>query len=449
MAKTLTEGSPARLIFAFTMPLILGNIFQQLYAFVDTLLVGRFLGVDALASVGCTGSVLFLITGFVIGLTTGLSIYTGQRFGARDAAGVRQSAAACFCICVGISIILTVLGSLLVRPILLLMQTPPEIIEGAVAFLRPVFLLTVCTVALMMQTNLLRALGDSQRPTIILAVAISINIAMEAFFLLVLQWGVWGAGLAMVLSQGIGALIALGYIALRVPLLHPRREDFCLTWHIIWEHLRIGLPMGFQASIIAIGAVILQVALNGLGPVAIAAYAAAQKVDTIAMMPMMSFGTAMAAYTAQNFGARKFDRIRKGVRQCIYMSVGFSLVAGALIIWAAPFLMQLFVSAKETEVIAGGSLYLTVNGLTYWILSLLFIFRFTLQGLGQSVAPTIAGVMELFMRSTAGIVLVQWLGLLGACLGNPMAWLGSCLPLLIAYTWTVRKFPVMVKNPEI
>ena len=210
-------------------------------------------------------------------------------------------------------------------------------------------------------------------------------------------------------------------------------------------HLAIGLPMGFQATIIAFGAVILQVALNGLGPVAVAAYAAAQKVDTIAMMPMMSFGAAMAAYTAQNYGAGKFSRIRTGVQACCRMSVGFSLAAGAFVIAAGPYLMELFVGAGEAEAIRLGQTYFFVNGLTYWILSLLFIFRYTLQGLGQSIVPTVAGVMELIMRATAGIVLVVALGFLGACLGNPMAWLGSCVPLAIAYFMTVRRLPKEVR----
>ena len=206
-------------------------------------------------------------------------------------------------------------------------------------------------------------------------------------------------------------------------------------------HLAIGLPMGFQATIIAFGAVILQVALNGLGAVPVAAYAAAQKVDTIAMMPMMSFGAAMAAYTAQNYGAGKFSRIRVGVQKCCRMSVGFSLLAGAFVIAAGPYFMTLFVGPEEVEAIRLGQTYFLVNGLTYWILSLLFIFRYTLQGLGQSIVPTVAGVMELVMRATAGLFLVEAMGFLGACLGNPMAWLGSCVPLAIAYFITIRRLP--------
>ena len=441
MAKDMTEGSPARLILFFTLPLIAGNIMQQLYAFIDTLLVGRFLGIEALAAVGSTGSLMFLLLGFVIGLTSGFSICTGQRYGARDADGVRRSAAACAVLALSTALVLSVVGFFFCRPLLEVMNTPRELLDNATAFFSIICGGTIFATGALMAANILRALGDSKMPTLIIGIGIAVNIALEVLFLLVFGWGIPGAAFATVVSWAFATGIFLVYIARRVPELHVRRDDWRLSWRFLREHLEIGLPMGFQASIIAFGAVILQVALNGLGPVSVAAYAAAQKVDTIAMMPMMSFGAAMAAYTAQNYGAGKFSRIRDGVRKCSWMSVGFSLVGGALIIAAGPFVMELFVGAEEQEAIRLGQLYLTVNGLTYWILAFLFIFRYTLQGLGQSIVPTVAGVMELIMRATAGIFLVDILGFLGASLGNPMAWLGSCVPLAAAYVMTVRRLP--------
>ena len=445
MAKDMTEGSPARLILFFTLPLIAGNIMQQLYAFIDTLLVGRFLGLEALAAVGCTGSLMFLLLGFVIGLTSGLAIYTGQRYGAKDATGVRESAAACIALSFVIAVFLSIVGFFACRPLLELMHTPEELLDNATGFFSIICGGAVFATSALMAANILRSLGDSKMPTFILGCGIAINIALELLFLLVFGWGVPGAALATVVSWAIATGVFLLYIARRVPELHVRREDWRLSWSFLRAHLAIGLPMGFQATIIAFGAVILQVALNGLGPVAVAAYAAAQKVDTIAMMPMMSFGAAMAAYTAQNYGAGKFSRIRTGVRACCRMSVGFSLLAGALVIAAGPYFMTLFVGPEEVEAIRLGQTYFLVNGLTYWILSMLFIFRYTLQGLGQSIVPTVAGVMELVRRATAGIVLVDALGFLGACLGNPMAWLGSCVPLSIAYVMTVRRLPKEVR----
>ena len=446
MAKDMTEGSPARLILFFTLPLIAGNIMQQLYAFIDTLLVGRFLGLEALAAVGCTGSLMFLLLGFVIGLTSGLAIYTGQRYGAKDATGVRESAAACIALSFVIAVFLSIVGFFACRPLLELMHTPEELLDNATGFFSIICGGAVFATSALMAANILRSLGDSKMPTFILGCGIAINIALELLFLLVFGWGVPGAALATVVSWALATGIFLLYIARRVPELHVRREDWRLSWSFLRAHLAIGLPMGFQATIIAFGAVILQVALNGLGPVAVAAYAAAQKVDTIAMMPMMSFGAAMAAYTAQNYGAGKFSRIRTGVQACCLMSVGFSLLAGALVIAAGPCFMALFVGPEEVEAIRLGQTYFLVNGLTYWILSMLFIFRYTLQGLGQSIVPTIAGVMELVMRATAGLFLVEAMGFLGACLGNPMAWLGSCVPLAIAYVMTVRRLPKEVRG---
>ena len=445
MAKDMTEGSPARLILFFTLPLIAGNIMQQLYAFIDTLLVGRFLGLEALAAVGCTGSLMFLLLGFVIGLTSGLAIYTGQRYGAKDATGVRESAAACIALSFVTAVFLSIVGFFACRPLLELMHTPEELLDNATGFFSIICGGAVFATSALMAANILRSLGDSKMPTFILGCGIAINIALELLFLLVFGWGVPGAALATVVSWAIATGVFLLYIARRVPELHVRREDWRLSWSFLRAHLAIGLPMGFQATIIAFGAVILQVALNGLGAASVAAYAAAQKVDTIAMMPMMSFGAAMAAYTAQNYGAGKFSRIRTGVRACCRMSVGFSLLAGALVIAAGPYFMTLFVGPEEVEAICLGQTYFLVNGLTYWILSMLFIFRYTLQGLGQSIVPTVAGVMELVMRATAGLFLVEATGFLGACLGNPMAWLGSCVSLAIAYVMTVRRLPKEVR----
>lgn len=437
--KDMTVGNPAKLILFFTLPLLAGNIFQQLYGFVDTLIVGRFLGVEALAAVGCTGCLMFLLVGCIIGLTAGLTIITGQRFGAKDYEGVRRSAAACVEITMVMSAITAFIGAYFAREILVIMDTPPEILENAIDFITivvggsPVFALFI------VGANLVRALGDSRHPTMFLAASLTINIILEPVFLLVLERGIPGAGEAMILSQALGALIAWSYIWHSVDVLRIQRGDWRLSWDFLWQHIRVGIPMAFQTSIIAIGAVILQIALNGLGPVAVASYSAAQKVETIAMMPMMSFGIAMAAYTAQNYGAKKLARIKKGVNQCIMMSGTFSILVGIFNIFCGSYLMQLFVGDAEPQVIEYGQIYLTTTGCAYWILALLFIYRNTLQALGKSFVPTFAGVMELVMRAFVAIGLVDSLGFWGATLASPAAWLGSCVPLSIAYYYTLRK----------
>ena len=221
-------------------------------------------------------------------------------------------------------------------------------------------------------------------------------------------------------------------------MVHFHLEDVRFDKKIIWEHLRIGIAMGFQSSIIAVGAVVLQMALNGLGPIAVASFAAAHRVDGIAVMPMMSFGVAISAYTAQNFGAKKFARINEGVKKCIWMSCAFSFAVAAFNVLFGADIIELFVGAEQTQVIDYGRLFLVINSGFYWILSLMFIFRFALQGLGESIVPTIAGVMELVMRILAAIFLVEYWGYFGACLASPLAWVGACIPLTIAFL-IVRK----------
>ncbi|MFC2368222.1 MAG: MATE family efflux transporter [Selenomonas noxia] len=441
MTKNLTEGDPARLIFFFALPLVAGNMMQQLYAFIDTLIVGRFLGVNALAAVGCTGSLMFLTLGFIMGFCTGVTIYTGQRFGAGDAQGVRRSAAAC--VVLGILAVLTLTAIILplTRSLLLLMETPAEIIDGAQDFISIVFAGLTIFLLLYLQNCLIRSLGDSTTPTIFLAVTLAINVALEPVAILVLGWGIPGAALATVFSQAIGSVLFFVYIWRRVPALHTRWTDWKPDRAVLMAHLRMGLPMAFQASVIAFGAIVLQVALNNLGAIPVAAYAATQKIDAVAVMPMLSFGYALAAYTAQNYGAQKYERIRMGVRACLKMSMAFAVGIGALLIAFGSHVLALFVGADAAgaeEVIAYGEIFLLVNGSTYVILALLLVYRNVLQGLGQSVIPTIAGAMELLMRAAAAIFLCTYLGFFGACLANPLAWIGAAVPVVLAYLWTEK-----------
>lgn len=439
MIKILTQGSPAKLIFGFTLPLIAGNIFQQLYSLIDTLIVGRTIGINALAAVGCTGSIMFFLIGFVIGLTTGFSIITGQKFGAGDKDGIRQSTAACAILTILSTIVLTAAGVLLARPVLEIMQTPPEIIDDAYRFIIIICWGIAATMLFNMLSNLIRALGDSRTPLLFLVLAAVLNVVLELLFILEFSMGVAGAAWATVIAQAASGILCIFYINKYMPLLRLQKKDWHVSKAILWQHIQVGLPMGFQASIIAIGAIILQVALNHLGPVAVAAYAAAQKIDMIAGMPMMSFGMAMAAYTAQNFGANKMDRIREGVKQCTIMSVGFSIVIGAINIVYGPELIGFFVGGDEPEVVRLAQIYLSITGVSYFILSLLFIYRYTLQGLGKSFVPTLAGIMELGMRAFAAIVMTKYFGFAGASLAGPLAWLGACLPLGIAYFVVMRK----------
>ena len=437
--RNLTQGNPAKLILLFTVPLLIGNIFQQFYSIADTFIVGRTIGINALAAVGCTGSIMFLILGFAQGLTAGLSIITAQKFGAGDKKAIKESYFTGIVISMIVTIILTVISTIFAGTILEVMNTPVEIIEDAYNFVFIIFLGIIASMFFNFFSNIIRALGDSRTPLLYLVVACILNVVLEFGFILIFKMGVRGAALATVIAQGVSALLCIWYIKRNLPILKLKKNDLKISKGVFIEHVKMSLPMAFQASIIAIGALIVQFALNNLGAVSVAAYTAAQKIDTIAIQPMMSFGITMATYTAQNYGAKKYERIKEGVRKCILISVTFSVAVAIINIFGGHFLTAMFVGDDQKEVISLSQVYLTSNGIFYFVLSLLFIYRYTLQGLGQSFIPTVAGIMELLMRTFAAIMLSGPFGFLGVCLSNPLAWFGSCIPLACAYYITIRK----------
>lgn len=439
MTRKMTEGSPAKLIILFSVPLLIGNIFQQFYSMADTFIVGRIIGVNALAAVGCTGSISFLILGFAMGATGGLGIITAQRFGAKDERGVRRSVAASVWISLMITIVLTTLSVPFARQILELMQTPEELIEDAYKYIVIILAGIFASMLFNLLSNIIRALGDSKTPLLFLIIACILNIALDYGFILLLNTGVEGAAWATVIAQLISGLLCLIYIRRKIPMLHLTKEDWHVSgWEII-QHIKVALPMGFQMSIIAIGAVVLQFVLNGLGAAAVAAFTAAQRIDQIAMQPMNSFGTTMSTYAAQNYGAGQIERIKKGVLQCSLISVGFSIFIGLVNILAGYQLAGIFVGTGVPEVLEMAQTYLRINGSMYWVLAMLFIFRLTIQGLGRGVMPTVAGIMELVMRTLAAVFLASSIGFTGVSWASPLAWIGACIPLAVDYFITVRK----------
>lgn len=439
MTKSMTSGNPAKLLLLFALPVIFGNMFQQLYSIVDTIIVGRALGVHALAAVGCTGSITFLVLGFVNGFTQGLAIITSQRFGAEDEEGVKNSFAASILLSISVVIIMTIAAMLLANTILQALKTPDDIIHDAYIYLQINFFGIFAPVFFNMFSSMIRALGDSKRPLYFLITACFINIILDLIFVCIFHMGVAGAAWATIIAQSIAALFCLFHIKKHIPQLQLEKRHFQTVGNEWKEHLVFGLPMAFQMSIIAIGSMILQSALNSLGAISVAAYTAAQKIDSIATMPLSSFGAAISTYTAQNYGAGKIERIKKGVFQCILLSVGFSIFMGILNITAGGQMASVFVGNGEKEVLELAKQYLVINGVSYWTLSLLFIYRLTLQGLGQSIIPTVTGIMELVMRILGAWVLVQHFGFAGAAASNPLAWVGGCLPGLVAYYVTMHK----------
>lgn len=435
----LTKGKPYKLIFLFTIPLFIGNLFQQFYNIADTLIVGRTLGEASLAAVGSTGSISFLIIGFAQGLTAGLTIITAQRFGAKDYSGIKKSFATCISISVIVAILLTALSVTFVHPILIWMQTPPEIIQQSEKFITIIFWGIPASIAFNLLSNILRALGDSRTPLLFLIVASIINVVLDLVFILNFKMGVEGAAIATVIAQVISSILCSLLIYKKVYLLHFRKKDFTFHWFEWRQHMNVGFPMAFQASIIAIGAIALQTALNSLGTAAVAANTAGSKIDQFATQPMASFGIAMATYTAQNLGAKKYHRIILGVRQSLMMSCGFAVVAGSVIIIFAQQLVNLFLKVPNPEILRLSKIYFMINGSMYFILAILFIVRYTLQGLGKGFIPTVAGIAELVMRFLAAVVLAKAFGFKGAVLANPLAWIGSVAVLVPSYLSSVKQ----------
>ncbi|MDR1960292.1 MAG: MATE family efflux transporter [Planctomycetaceae bacterium] len=432
MMRNMTSGNPAKLIVLFTIPLLIGNLFQQFYNLVDTFIVGRYIGVDALAGVGSTGCIMFFILGFVAGFTSGLTIVTAQRFGAGDMEGMRRSFAAGILISTVLTVLLTVVSVCFVRRMLAALQTPPEALDYAYRYINLILWGLGASMMFNLLSNVMRAAGNSQTPLIFLVIACVLNIILDLTFIVGFGMDADGAALATVLSQFVSGLLCLYFLLKKGSLFRLTRQDWLITPKEIREHLRLALPMGFQMSIIAVGTIVLQYALNRLGVLSVAAYTAAQKIDLIAVLPMMSFGLAMATYTAQNYGAGKIQRIRDGVIQCSVISVVFSLVMGLINILAGYSLSMIFIidNPQATEL---SHTYLTVNGICYPILAMLFIFRSSLQGLGHNAVPTLSGVMELVMRVFAALCLTNSFGFIGACIAQPLAWLGACVPLGIAF----------------
>jgi putative MATE family efflux protein len=438
--RNLTVGNPALLIVSFAVPLFIGNLFQQFYGMADALIVGRTIGVNALAAVGCTGSISFLILGFVGGFTQGASIIASQRFGANDTTGVRKSFVVSILLSIGMTVILTAISIISARPLLQLLRTPPEIFDAAYSYITIIYAGQASMVLFNLCSNMMRAVGDSRTPLYFLMIACTINVIMDFVLILVFHTGVYGAACATVVSQFLSGILCIPVIQKKLPILRFHAADFRqISREDILTHIRMAVPMGFQMSIIAIGTVAVQFALNGLGTIAVAAFTAGQRIDQFATMPLASFGAAMVTYSAQNYGARRIDRIRKGVFQCCIISCSFALFMGILYFVAGNYFAAFFIGNGEPRAIALTHTYLRTNGSFYIFLACLFIFRQTLQGLGNSIIPTIAGISELFMRIFAAIILAAHFGFLGICLAGPLAYIGALIPLVIAIVLTMKK----------
>ena len=435
----LTQGRPLTQILLFAVPLVLGTVFQQLYSFVDTVLVGRLISVSALAAVGTTYSLNFLILGFVQGLCVGFGILLAQSFGAQDREGLQRYFLSGCVLAVVFSVILTVITVLTAEPLLRLIQTPEDILEMAADYIRVIFLGIPAAMLYNYSAGALRAVGDSRHPFYFLLFSCVLNIVLDYVFIVPLGGGVAGAAWATVLSQLLSGLLNLYWLLGRIRILKDRRQGIAVSAQHMKRLCVVGLPMGFEYSVSAIGAVVMQGAINSLGSVAVAAQTAGEKIRQMFTLPMESVGMAMATYVGQNYGARRIDRIRQGIRSGLTIQYTYCVAA-----WLAIFLLKRpcvgLVLGETTGAVAEGAVqYLSIMSVLFFIHGSLMIMRNTLQGLGYSLQAVVSGVGELLGRSLGGWLAVAGFGFPAICLSNPMAWLFALIYCTVMVRYYLKK----------
>ena len=446
MTNDMTNGNPVKLILLFSIPLLIGNIFQQFYNMVDTIIVGRFVGVDALAAVGATSSMVFLVNGFATGLSSGFAVLVSQRFGAKYEKGLRKAVASAITLTIISVVIITIVSLLGAMPLLKLMNTPENIINDAYLYIKIIYAGVIATVAYNLIASILRALGDSKTPLYFLIVSSVINVILDLVFIINFKMGVAGAAYATNIAQGCSAILCLIYSYKKFNVLRLKKENFKVESSYYNKHLKVGIPMGLQFSITAIGIIIVQSAINVFGSTVIASYTASSKVLQLVMQPSISFGVTIANYAGQNLGAGKFDRIKSGMSIMNLVSIVTSLIAGAVLIFFGKYFVTLFIENPTAEIYDYAQQVFNYSAAFFIPLGFIFVYRNVLQGMGDSFIPMMAGVFELIARAIVAFTLPKVIGFTGICLSDPLAWIAASVPLMLTYYRKMKK--IEIENQE-
>lgn len=439
MVKDMTSGKPLKLILAFCLPLIAGNIFQQLYNMVDSVVVGKFVGVNALAAVGATGSVNFLVLGFALGLCGGFSIPIAQTFGAKEYSKMRKYVANALYLCLLATVVLTLLTMVYTPALLTLMKTPADIYQDSYTYISIMFMGIIATIYYNMLSGILRSLGDSKTPLLFLAIASILNIILDLVLVICFNMGVSGVAWATLISQAISAILCAFYIKAKFPILKFQEGELKLDTELCKNLFAIGIPMALQFSITAIGSIVIQTAVNGLGASKVAAVTAGMKIQMLVTQPMDTLGVTMATYCGQNLGAKKIKRIEKGLKQSIMVSFVYCILSCVFVWTFGSTLAKLFISGSEVAILNDVAHILRVNGVFYFALGLLFIIRNSLQGLGYSALTMLAGMAEMVGRCVVAFVFVGPYGFNAVCMANPIAWLAADIILLITFIFKIKE----------
>lgn len=449
MVRDLSIGNPLKRIFGFCVPLLIGNLFQQLYSMADSVIVGKYLGVDAFAAVGSTGSLNLLILGFALGLCSGVCIPIAQHFGAGNIKELRRCVAHGIYIAIAVSVFIGGLMTIFTRPVLILLGTPANILDDACAYLIVIFAGTGITILYNLLAGYMRALGDSSTPFLILVIACLCNIGLDLLFIAVFHMGVAGAALATLVSQLVSVFLCIRAIFKRFPVLRFTRKDAKPSWRIIGGLLRISVPLGLQSSIIAVGSIVLQSAINGLGSAAVAAMYAGGKVQSMLTVPMESLGITMAIFVGQNYGAGHIDRVKKGVSQALLICLAYAAVALSLGLILGPNIAEIFLDRSEVALHALVNQFLTIQGYFYGFLGVLYVYRNALQGIGYIKSAMCAGFLETAGRVAVSVLFVSTYGFVATCFAGPAAWALGSVFVMPMYLQAIRKMEKKAKlQPE-
>ena len=438
--KDMTQGSPTRLILFFCLPILAGNIFQQLYSLVDTFVVGRVEGVTALAAVSSAGWLDWTLLGLAMGLAQGFAIQIAQSFGAGDYEDLRRSAGQSLTLSAIVVVVLEIIAQLLLRPLLTLMNAPPDTYELSCTYLRIIFAGLPVVMGYNLLAGFLRSLGNSRTPLIAMTSAALCNIALDVLFVASFGWGVVGVATATVISQGLSCIICLVAV-LRLPVLKVTRRDFRLTRDVTGRLMRLGLPIAFQNFIISVGGLVLQGVVNAQGFIFMAGYSAAGRLQGLIELAGTALSAAVGTFTGQNYGARKLDRVKLGLRKSVQLSAVMAIIMGSIVLIFGKPMLRMFIQddpAIVEQVLTYGYRFLIFMGSGLIALYMLFTYRSTLQGLGDTFVPMLSGILELGMRVGSALLLPLFMGEWGIYLAEIMAWLGAAVLLIWGYYKRIR-----------
>ncbi len=439
MIKDMTVGNPIGLIIKFAFPLLLANLFQQLYNISDILIVGRFLGLSALAAAGASAPIFFTMLLITFGFTAGLCVITAQRFGAKDEEGVRRSVTHSIMASSILSVVLTITLCIFMKPVLRKMNVPENIMDDTYKFIFTLTLGLILIVGYNLLAGFIRALGDSKTPLYFLIFSSVINILLNLLFISVLKLGIVGSALGTIVAMTISVICCAIYIHHKYPILRLSKEDWRYNKTFMKEHLNVAIPMSLQFSVIAIGLLIIQAICNSFGENTIAAFTSALRIEQLGTQPLLALGIAMATYTAQNYGAGQIERIRQGVNKTSLISIVFSIILALIVrFWGENFI-DIFLKERNDEIVNIGHDYLNISTMFYIFLGQIFIFRNALQGMGRTISPMLACVAELGLRIFAAASLAPKIGYLGLCYASPIAWVGGSSVVAIGYFLTMKK----------